>query len=273
MRNHACTSHSESIRAGKVRAHNITFLFIIFFSFFFLESQAKESPFELFHEANISYKEKDYAKAISLYDSIVHMGYVSSDLFFNLGNAYYKTGAIAPAILNYERAKKLDPGNEDIEFNLKIVNLRVADRIEPVPELFFLKWVKNFVIRQSSDGWARLSIILIWVAFIFGAAVLMIGNAGVRRLSFLFAVIALICSLIFTFLSYNQYQFQKSSQAAIVFVTNAYIKSAPASDSADLFILREGVKVDIMETDGSWQRIKLADGKVGWIEKSQVVEI
>ena len=234
---------------------------------------AKEPHVELFAKGNDLYKEKNYVAAIALYDSIVGMGYESADLYYNLGNAYFKMGYLAPTILNYERAKKLDPSNEDVDFNLKIANLRVADRIEPVPELFFIRWVKDFVISQSSDGWAKMGVVFIWISFVCGALFIFVNNVVVKRLTFFLGVIILVTSIAFAALAYDQYQFQKNSQEGIIFVTNAYVKSAPDLDSEDLFMLREGVKVELKNTEGDWQRIQLADGKVGWIQIGQVERI
>lgn len=228
---------------------------------------AAASPDALFSQANQLYKEKNYEGAIALYDSIAKSGYVSAELFFNLGNAHFKLGHLAPAILNYERAKMLRPSDPDIDINLKLAYLRVVDRVEPVPELVFVKWVKNLVMGHSSDGWAKLALILIWTTFIFGTLFLFVNSAIVKRVAFFSALFALLLSLAAAALSYSQYNYQRTSRAAILFSKNAYVKSAPDPQSTDLFILREGIKVSLLESEGEWQKIQLADGKVGWIKK------
>ncbi len=227
-----------------------------------------QTPTELFNQANQLYKEKNYEGAVALYDSVAKSGYVSAELFFNLGNARFKLGNLAPSILNFERAKKLAPDDADIDFNLRIANLRVVDRVEPVPELFFVRWAKNLVIRHSSDGWAKLALGMVWVTFAFALLFLFLNYLWVKRISFLAALIALLISLAFVFLAYNQYDYQRESAEGIVFVKNVYVKSAPDPQSTDLFMLREGIKVGLLEAEGDWQKIQLADGKVGWMQRS-----
>lgn len=229
---------------------------------------AAQTPTELFNQANQLYKEKNYEGAVAIYDSVAQSGYASAELFFNLGNAHFKLGNLAPSILNFERAKKLAPDDADIDFNLRIANLRVVDRVEPVPELFFVRWAKNLVIRHSSDGWAKLALGMVWVTFAFALLFLFVNYLWVKRISFLAALFALLLSLTFAFLAYSQYNYQRESAEGIVFVKNVYVKSAPDPQSTDLFILREGIKVALLESEGDWQKIQLADGKVGWIMRS-----
>lgn len=223
---------------------------------------------QLFNQANQQYKERNYEGAVALYDSIVKSGYSSAELYFNLGNAHYKLGHLSPAILNYERAKKLSPSDPDIDFNLRIANLRVVDRIEPVPELFFVRWAKNLVVKYSSDGWAKLALILLWGTFIFGALFLFINLMVVKRIAFFAAIIVLALAFTSAFLAYTQYNYERNSSEGIIFVKNVYIKSAPDPQSTDLFMLREGIKVGLLEREGDWQKIQLADGKVGWMMRS-----
>jgi len=224
-------------------------------------------PDDLFTQANQLYREKNYEGAIVLYDSIVRSGYSSAELFFNLGNAHFKLGHLAPAILSYERAKKISPSDKDIDFNLRIANLRVVDRVEPLPELFFVRWVKNLVIKHSSDGWAKLAMLMMWAALAFGAVFIFVNHLPAKRIGFFAALVALLISLSSALLAYSQYNYQRTSDSAIVFVKNVYIKSAPDPQSTDLFILREGIKVQLLESEGEWQKIQLADGKVGWMKK------
>lgn len=237
------------------------------FALCLLFSSASASPTELFTQANQLYKDKNYEGAIVLYDSIAKSGYISAELFFNLGNAHFKLGHLAPAILNYERANKLNPSDQDIDFNLKLANLRVVDRVEPVPELFFVKWIKNLVIGHSSDGWAKLAAILIWASFLFAILFLFINNGITKRVAFFAALLALLLSMAAAGLSFSQYKYQRASRTAILFAKNAYVKSAPDQQSTDLFLLREGIRVTLLKSEGEWQQIQLADGKVGWMKK------
>lgn len=230
-------------------------------------------PLGLFNEANLRYKEKNYAEAIALYDSVIALQYASAELYYNLGNAHFKLGHLAPAILNYERAKKLSPGDADIEFNLRLANLRVVDRIEPLPELTLVKWFKNFIGNRSSDSWAYAAVAFIWLTLALGAVFIFANALLLKRLSFFAGLLTLLLSFMLAAVAYHQYSRERVSREAILFAKNAYVKSAPDHQSADLFILREGVKVLLLETDEDWQKIQLADGKVGWVKKETLAAI
>lgn len=252
---------------------SVWFLILTIGGFFSINTAFSKAEASLFNQANQQYKEKNYESAIILYDSIIKSGYASAEVFFNLGNAHFKLGHLAPAILYYERAKKLAPSDDDINFNLRIANLRVIDRVEAVPELFFVRWVKNFVIKHSSDGWAMLALVMMWTTLAFGSIFLLVNNYVVKRAGFFAAVITLLFSAVCTAVAYSQYNYQRLSREGIVLVKNVYVKSSPDNQSTDLFILREGVKVNLLESEGEWQKIQLADGKVGWMRKEAVEPI
>ncbi len=238
---------------------------MLLFFILFIPHLSFSSTSTTFDRANNLYQEKEYAAAITLYDTLIEQGYASAALYFNLANAHYKLGRLAPAILNYERAHKLAPDDEDIEFNLRLANLRVVDRVETLPELTFVKKIHNFIYGKSSDRWAWLAAGLLWGALLLGALFLFTQNPALKRFSFFAALLALILSIICAALSYNQYRYLQNSRYAILFSKNVYIKSAPDAQSTDLFILREGVKLQLLETVGEWQKIRLADGNVGWM--------
>ena len=239
----------------------------------FLPAIAADQVDELFRQANEAFQAKDYPGSILLYDSILSQGYESAQLYYNLGNACYKNNQVAPAILNFERALKLDPGLEDARFNLKMANLRVIDNVEAVPEVFFSRWGKALVISRSSGAWGGLSILALWLALAGGAAFLFARPIGLRRLGFYGGVLALLMGLIFLFLGNAKLAKEHNSQEGIIFSQNAYVKSAPDPNSTDLFILHEGVKVSILENFSEWNRIRLADGKEGWVEASSLEDI
>lgn len=229
-----------------------------------------QDPKQLFNEANELYKQKEYEKAAQVYEKIATLGYESAEVYYNLGNCYYKTNQTGLTILNYERAKKIEPDNDDIEFNLRLANLRVNDRIEAVPQMMLVVWFKNLLSSHTANGWGKLSLVLLWLA-LTGSIVFLFSNKFlVKRISFLTAIFLLLLSLLFLFVAYRQNRFEKNNKYGVVMVTNTYIKSAPENNAVDLFILREGVKAAILEENGEWQKIKLADGKVGWIQKNDM---
>lgn len=227
-------------------------------------SFADEAALQL-EQANQLYRGGDFQKAAVMYEQIVKNGYESAPLYYNLGNAYFKLHNIPASILNYERAKRLAPRDEDISYNLRLCNLRVVDKIEAIPALFFVEWWHGLMNLMSSDSWAMLGIAMLWCAVICGAVFLVSRSLLLRRSMFSLAVICLIAAL-FSFVGMMQRShIEQSNQQAIVFSQTVSVKSAPDVQSTDLFVLHGGVKVEVMDNVSGWQKIRLADGKIGWI--------
>ncbi len=236
-------------------------------------SSAQDSIQVLWERANAYYTTEEYQKALSDYMQILQSGQESAKLYFNIGNAYYKAGDINNAILNYERAKLLAPHDPDINFNLNIANQHVVTQIEALPQPFFLRWRSRIINLYPADAWAGISI---------GAFLLFLGLLGlfifsrrsfVKKLSFWFGILAIVVSG-FTF-SFAARQKEKINQRkhAIVFCPRVTVKSAPAENSTDLFLLYEGVKVEISDSVNIWKEIKLPDGNVGWLPDTCIVRI
>lgn len=218
-----------------------------------------------FEKANELYRAGNMQDASSAYEQIVQQGYESVELYYNLGNAYFKLGSIPAAILNYERASRLDPNDEDVAYNLRLANLRIIDRIEPLPLLFFVKWWRSLVNLASGDVWGILAIALLWGAAASGGVLVSTRLLTVRRLTFWFGALTLFCSICAFVLMSQRDAIERDANQAIVFLSSAPVKSAPDAQSTDLFVLHEGVKVYILDTVGAWKKIRLADGKVGWM--------
>ena len=218
-----------------------------------------------FEQANQFYRDGDFQKAAAMYEQIVNNGYESASLYYDLGNAYFKLHNIPAAILNYERAKRLAPKDEDVSYNLRLCNLRVVDKIEAIPSLFFVEWWRGFMNSMSSDGWSTLGIIMLWGAVASGATLLVSRSFVLRRMCFLLAGIFLLAALICFVGITQRSHLEQSEQQAIVFLQSVSVKSAPDTQSTDLFVLHEGVKVELMDSVASWKKIRLADGKIGWI--------
>ena len=221
-------------------------------------------------EADSAYTRGEFQEAIKGYESLLKKG-ASAELYYNLGNAYYRTENITRAVLNYERALQLSPGDADIRFNLQIARSKTIDKIVPESEMFFVTWYRSLVNIMSVDGWGRTAlvslalVIILFLVYLFSARVWMqkVGFFGGFALLLLFAL-----SNFFAWQQRNNLLYRKS---AIVVVSSVTVKSTPAQNGTDLFILHEGTKVDI--TDGSmkdWREIRLADGKKGWIESKKL---
>jgi tetratricopeptide (TPR) repeat protein len=236
-------------------------------------ASAQDSIQVLWERANAYYTTENYLQAVASYEQIREAGLESAKLYFNLGNAYYKTGDINYAILNYERARLLAPNDEDIEFNLRLANQFVVTEIDALPQPFFIRWRTSIINLYSADTWAIFSIAGFILFMTLLGLFIFSRSSTIKQVSFWFGIFTLIVSA-FTF-SFASQQKNKINQRkhAIVFCPRVTVKSAPATNSTDLFLLYEGVKVEISDSVRTWREIKLPDGNVGWLPDSCMVRI
>src|SRR5262245_17017514 len=220
-----------------------------------------------FENANQMYRAGGYDKASKLYEEILSQGYESPELYYNLGNCYYKLNNIPAAILQFERARKLRPQDEDIAHNLTLANLRTEDRIEPIPELFFVSWWQKWTELASADQWAILGLLSVWLALFMIIGIFYAYRSVLIRRLLLICVIALLLLFGFSFAaSIERHKLTENHKFAIVFSPTTDVKSAPDEKSTGLFVLHEGVKVELIDRVGDWNKVRLADGKVGWMQ-------
>lgn len=227
----------------------------------------------LFRKGNEFYETGKYQQAIEQYEKILSSGYESGPLYYNLGNVFFKLGQTGKSILYYERAKKLLPRDQDIEFNLKIANLYVADKIK-VPEQFFLfKSVTNFKNYFSIDtlGWIVLGFYLITMVLLIIR--IFFRQRTARRATNVFLVPVVIILAVFALTLVSRLYDQASISEGVIMQPKIEVLSSPAKDATELFSLHEGVKVRIEDSSGDWLKISLADGKVGWIDKIAIEKI
>ena len=218
-----------------------------------------------FAKANDLYRTAEFRKAVTAYEGIAAGGYESPALYYNLGNAYYKLQNYPAAILSYERARRLAPHDDDILYNLRLANLRIIDKIDPVPQLFLLEWWKLFVNQASSSWWATGAVVALWAAALL-AAVFRIARSGLlRRIAFFGATLCVLAAAVAYTAMSQRLGAERYSESAIVFAESVPVKSAPDAKSTDLFVLHEGVKVELLDAVGEWRKIRLVDGKVGWL--------
>ncbi|MCF8336061.1 MAG: tetratricopeptide repeat protein [Bacteroidales bacterium] len=223
--------------------------------------------------ANKYYSEGRYEKAISFYKRVLDKGLESSGIYYNLGNAYYKAHQLAPAILNYERARLRDPNNEDIQYNLQLARSQITDKIERIPEFFITRWINQLINLFSSDLWAMISMIT-FIAFLALFSVYLYSQRrGVKKSGFWIGLLALAIAVAsFVFASQQKKEVVESEQA-IVFAPKVTVKSSPAESGTDLFVIHEGTKVFINNNMGEWYEIRLSDGSQGWLRKKSVEPI
>ena len=223
-----------------------------------------------FDKANQSYIKKDYIHAIRLYDSLIVKGVKSAELYYNLGNAYYKNENLSKAILWYERALRLDPSNEDIKHNIAFVNQKIVDDMEIMPEFFLTEWIKNIYNLRSSNQWAIIAIAFCLV-FLCVIVFMLLSSVNKRRIYLFFTAIIIFIffalSLTFAFIQYNQ---RIRSDEAIITQLSVIVKSMPDESGTDLFTVHEGLKVKIEDKVGSWMEVVFPNGNKGWIQRSMV---
>ena len=231
---------------------------------------AQESAFK---EAEVAYKQENYARAIELYEALLKNSGDSYEIYYNLGNAYYKKNKIAPAILNYERALLLNPGDGDIRFNLAMSRLRTTDKIEPVGEFFWVKWFRTVRNVLNVDVWASVGIVC-FVLFI-GCLTLFIFSIWMRlkKIGFYTGIFLLVLVVFANVFAWSQKKALITRDVAIIFAPTITIKSSPDVSGTDLFVLHEGTKVQIKSTLGEWYEIRLEDGKEGWIPQKELERI
>ena len=238
---------------------------ILLFLLFSVQSLFGQEEMLQFEQANKLYRDGEYEKAAALYEQVVNNGYEHASLYYNLGNAYFKLKNIPAAILNYERAKRLAPHDEDISYNLRLANIRVIDKIEPIPQLFFIDWWHSLMGAFSSSVWGVIAIIMLWCTAGAGIVVRIVKSAFIQRLCFGLSLVCLLLSAGGFAGAAQQYQHEHNDRTAIIFSQSVSIKSSPDAQSTDLFVLHEGVKVDLLDAVSEWRKIRLADGKIGWL--------
>lgn len=221
-------------------------------------------------EADSAYAQGHFQQAIKGYEELLKQG-VSTDLYYNLGNAYYRMDEIPRAVLNYERALLLSPGDADVRFNLQMARSKTIDKITPESEMFFVTWYHSLVNLTNVDSWARLALCALALAIVLVLVYLFASAIWLRKLGFFGALAMLLLFAGANLLAYAQKQSFVRRSGAIIMAPAVTVKSTPAQQGTDLFILHEGTRVEI--TDGGmrqWKRIRVADGKEGWIETSQM---
>lgn len=228
----------------------------------------QEDSFSMLEDANQAYINEEFVQAIELYNNILENDVESAELYYNLGNAYYKTGNINNAILFYEKALVLSPGDEDIKFNLRIVNQYVVDNIEELPQPFFIRWRESVINLFTVDTWSVISLILFVVFLIFLGFFFFGKTTAIKRLSFFAGIVAVIFSIFSLSFAYNHKNKLENRNYAIIFCPRVTVKSSPSETGTDLFLIHEGLKVEIIDNLDNWIEIRLADGNQGWMENS-----
>ena len=224
----------------------------------------------LFSTANDLYKNNKLEDAIELYKKIEDQGMISSELYYNLGNSYYKLNKVGPSIYYYEKALLIDPLNEDVQNNLVFAKRLALDNIEELPKTVFQKFNENWLQKFSYNQWAVVVIVFSFLGSLLFLFFYFSNSPSQKRFYFATSILSFIL-LIFSFLiAYNQYSFYKNNKEAIIFAEKTEVRNAPTFNSEEVFTLHEGTKVIVLDAIDDWKKIKLADGKIGWIIANEI---
>ena len=244
--------------------------FIIYYLLFIVSSLSAVNTDSLKVVADSAYAKEDFDKAANTYLRIAKMG-ESADICYNLGNCFYRLDDISRAILWYERASLLSPGDEDIRFNLDMARSKTIDRVIPRHEFFFVTWYRSMTNWMSADAWAHWSLIVFVLCLIALAIYIYAQPIWLRKTGFTLAVVFLLLTIMGNICAWSQRSRLANRDGAIVMSPSAVVKSTPASSGSDLFVLHEGTYVSIRDNSlNDWAEVTLADGKQGWIEKKQI---
>lgn len=228
---------------------------------------------QLEHQAEQMYAEGKYADAADIYTKILAEGKESADLYFNLGNCYYKLGENTRAILNYERSLLLNPGDDMVRYNLKMAQQAIVDKIEVLPELFLVRWYKALVAYFSADQWGYISVGFFVLFLIMAALFFYSRSIGVKKTGFVIGVFAFLLTLATIFFAMRQDKRITRREYAIITTPSVTVKGAPDNSGTSLFLIHEGLKVRVVGELGSWYNIRLADGNEGWVAKTDLEKI
>ena len=220
--------------------------------------------------ANSLYQVKKYPEAVAAYKAILGTNSESAAIYYNMGNSYFKMSQWGYSVLYFEKAHKLNPGDEDIRHNLVLAKSRTADKIDVVPQLFLYRWADAISSMYSADGWMKFAI---YMSFIFAGLIigfLLSKNMRVKRYLLFSSAPVLLLLALGVFITFARFNVEKQREYAIVTIPVVGVKNAPEEGSKDAFVVHEGLKVKIEDSVDKWYRVHLEDGKVGWVLKTNV---
>lgn len=224
----------------------------------------------LFEQGNALYNDGNYTEAIEKYRAILKQGKHSAELYFNLGNSYYKLNNIAPSIYYYEKALQLAPDDKDILNNIAFARNMTIDVVDTIPEVGFSKLINSITNMMSFDAWSKMAVGLVILFAILFLSYYFSYASTKKRMAFVVSLASIVLASTSLSFAYHKYNLEKNDKPAIVFAKESQIKSEPNLRSSEAFKLHEGTKVQILDTVNNWKRIKLADGKTGWIVSDDI---
>ena len=236
-------------------------------------SKADERAKLLFEKGNACYAKAQYQAALNTYRKILNEGYQSAIIYYNLGNASYKMGDIPHALLYFEKGHKLAPGDEDINFNIRLIDTKITDKIDQVPEFFVTKWYKELLLGISINTLSIFIVVIVLLASVMLIIYLFTISLFIKKASFYASFILFILGVTLIFVANRQVSYFHNHHQAIIFGSSVTIKSSPDAKSKTLFLIHEGTKVNVLESSNGWNKIGINNGNEGWMKGSDLREI
>ncbi len=222
---------------------------------------------------NVMYEKGEYTKSIQIYETLLSQNGPSATLYYNLGNCYYKINKLGLSVLNYERALMYDGRNEDIKYNLELANLRIRDKIEPINETLITIWSRDFIKIFSVHSWAFFCILFLWIALAGFVIYRYSKKRNFQQYGFWGFAVSLLFFVITFISAVGRNNYDNNYQFAIVMAPSSIVKSEPNESSTNMFLIHEGLKVQLLESDNNWTEIKMPDGNVGWLKNEDIVRV
>lgn len=228
---------------------------------------------EVMDKANHHYRNGDFNSAIEQYEKLISEGYQGASLFYNLGNSYYRTGKLGYAILYYEKALKLSPNDEDIKHNLALANSRTIDKLDTLPKFFLFEWWESFLAFFSTQTWIILTLIVYLIFLILVAFYFFAGQIINPRVSFFSSTVILFFLILLVSVVAVKLNRESKRIEAVIIENSIVVKLSPDKQGKDGFVIHEGSKILLEEQIDEWKKIRLPDGKVGWVKENQIAVI
>lgn len=219
------------------------------------------------------YSDGKYQEALDTWLALYNSGYLSAELNYNIGNAYFKLMNVPGSILFFERALLLKPADEDISYNLQIARTMTVDKFKEIPELFFVTWFNFISLSFSSNMWAFSGLAAFILFLLMLSLYFYSKNYRLKVTGFWLALTFIIISLLSISFSVRNNSLVFKSDKAIIMVPQVNGKSSPDQSGTDLFLLHEGTKVTVGDKVGEWCEILLSDGNKGWLPSNSLEKL
>lgn len=262
----------ESVKPNKKKTKPLPVILLPLIMSAFVASADAETLSKV--RADEAYSQEQYDEAIRLYEQLLSEKGPNADIYYNLGNAYYRIDSLSAAILSWERTLRMLPSDDDARFNLQLARSKTVDKIAPEREMFFVTWYRSLVQVFSVDIWAVISLASLAIALLLLLVWFFAFGERLRRVSFTVGVALLVLFLLSNLFAWQQQRALQRHDEAIVMMQKTSVKSTPADSGSDEFTLHAGTKVTITDdTMSDWKQIVLPDGREGWVKASEIEKI